>query len=71
MSEDAIEHVVTRINDGWYVCDVCGEAGSDRWAILHQFPSARIVAEGPINPGAGSEHLQRAMAEFLSAREMG
>jgi hypothetical protein len=32
------EHVVTRVNDGWYVCDECGQTGSERWAILHQFP---------------------------------
>ena len=31
------EHVVTRINDHYYLCQ-CGEAGSERWAILHQFP---------------------------------
>ena len=35
----SLEHVVTRINDGWYVCDVCGQTGSERWADLHQFPS--------------------------------
>jgi hypothetical protein len=29
------EHVVTRVNDGWYVCDECGQTGSERWAILH------------------------------------
>lgn len=33
------EHVVTRINDHYYVCDECGAAGSERWAILHQFPA--------------------------------
>jgi hypothetical protein len=37
------EHVVTRVNDGWYVCDVCGQTGSERWAILHQFPSDRRI----------------------------
>jgi hypothetical protein len=33
------EHVVTRINDHYYVCDECGKAGNERWAILHQFPT--------------------------------
>jgi hypothetical protein len=37
MSSD--EHVVTRVSDHYYVCDQCGQAGSERWAILHQFPS--------------------------------
>lgn len=37
------EHVVTRINDGWYVCDKCGAAGSERWAILHQWPFVGIT----------------------------
>lgn len=32
------EHVVTRVNDHYYVCEVCGKAGSERWAILHQWP---------------------------------
>lgn len=31
------EHVVSRINDGYYVCDTCGKAGSEQWAIFHQF----------------------------------
>lgn len=35
------EHAVARINDGWYVCDVCGQTGSERWAILHQFPARK------------------------------
>jgi hypothetical protein len=34
----ASEHVVTRINDYYYVCDKCGDTGSERWAILHQYP---------------------------------
>lgn len=32
------EHVVVRVNDGWYVCERCGQTGSERWAILHQWP---------------------------------
>lgn len=32
------EHVVTHINGNRYVCDECGQAGSERWAILHQYP---------------------------------
>lgn len=32
------EHKVARINDGWYECDRCHQTGSERWAILHQFP---------------------------------
>lgn len=34
----SVEHIVTRMNDHYYVCEVCGQAGSERWAILHQFP---------------------------------
>ncbi|MBF4194582.1 hypothetical protein MHAEM_21191 [Mycolicibacterium phlei] len=37
------EHVVTMVNAYCFVCDVCGEMGSERWAILHQFPSRRLV----------------------------
>lgn len=59
------EHVVTRINDGYYVCDVCAAAGSERWAIMHQFPSATIVMEGPLTPGPGTESLQQAASEAL------
>jgi hypothetical protein len=32
-----VEHVVTRINAHYFVCEACGRAGSERWAILHQF----------------------------------
>lgn len=38
MHRAAAEHVVTRVNDGWYVCR-CGQTGSERWAIQHEFPS--------------------------------
>ena len=31
------EHVVVRINPDWYQCNWCGQAGSGRWALLHQF----------------------------------
>jgi hypothetical protein len=33
------EHVVERINDYYYLCQNCGQAGSERWAITHQFLS--------------------------------
>jgi hypothetical protein len=60
-----MEHVVTRMNDHYYVCEVCGQAGSGRWALLHQYPTASIVAEGPITPGPGSEALQDAVERAL------
>jgi len=31
------EHVVVRVSDHYYVCEKCGQAGSERWAIIHQF----------------------------------
>ncbi|OBK04690.1 hypothetical protein A5746_10355 [Mycolicibacterium conceptionense] len=37
------EHVVTRVNDYHYVCEECGQAGSARWAILHQYPTRRLT----------------------------
>lgn len=37
----SIEHVVSRINEHYYKCLECGAAGSERWAILHQFPMTR------------------------------
>lgn len=36
MSDDD-EHVVLRVNDYYYVCEKCGQAGSQRWASIHQF----------------------------------
>ena len=63
MSSD--EHVVTRINEHYYRCEHCGKAGSERWAITHQFPDAKIVAEGSLTPGAGSEALQDAARRAL------
>ena len=38
LAHKRVEHVVTRVNDHYYVCEVCGQAGSERWAILHQYP---------------------------------
>lgn len=38
-------HVVTRINEHYYTCGECGQAGSERWAILHQFPMDQLVSE--------------------------
>lgn len=39
MSQAVVEHIVTRWNDHYYVCEVYEQAGSERWAILHQYPS--------------------------------
>ncbi|OCB09209.1 hypothetical protein A5717_25875 [Mycolicibacterium porcinum] len=33
------EHVVTRLNDHYYVCNDCGAAGSEQWAIIHEYPA--------------------------------
>lgn len=39
-------HTVACVNDHYYVCDRCGIAGSERWAILHQYPFPGAVGVG-------------------------
>lgn len=38
-------HTVVCVNAHYYVCDRCGIAGSERWAILHQFPPDDATAD--------------------------
>lgn len=37
------EHIVVRVNDGWYMCPRCGDAGSQKWADIHQFGGGQMT----------------------------
>lgn len=44
------EHVVSRINEHYYLC-TCGQAGSERWAILHEYPvTTQATTASPTKP---------------------
>lgn len=43
------QHVTARINNGWYLCETCGATGSERWAILHQFPYTNAATMEPLD----------------------
>lgn len=47
------EHPVKRVNADYFVCETCGNSGSERWALRHQFPPDERATDAPVREGRG------------------